>query len=121
MIETQAQREERRATKVPGLPKWAQQHIADLERKVADLERHVALLSEGPAESDTVVDGLGIYPDRELGQGVIIGFRLPTGTIEAAVRGGYLEVRDKGLGMLGTLVAQPQSSNVLRIKSDGYW
>jgi len=121
MFETQEQWEERIKARIPSLPKWAQQRIEDLDRKIAELERRVALLSEGPAESDTVIPGGGTYPDRELGLGVRIGFRLPTGTIEAHVnREGYLEVRATGLDT-GALVAQPQSSNVLRVKSDRWW
>jgi hypothetical protein len=104
------------------LPKWAQQHIADTERRVAELEARVAALSQGPAESDTVVDGLGTYPDRELGLGVIIGFRLPGGVvIEAVVRGDYLRIRDRGDGAGGALVVQPETGNVLRVRSDGVW
>jgi hypothetical protein len=121
-IETQEQQSVRR---LAAIPKWAQQHIADTERKVAELQARVAALSQGPAESDTVVDGLGTYPDRELGLGVIIGFRLPDGVvIEARVHpDGYLEIREKGVGSSGTgaLIVQPKSGNVLCIRSGEWW
>jgi hypothetical protein len=114
---------EQRAARMGGLAKWAQQHIADTERKVAELEARVAALSQGPAESDTVVDGLGTYPDRELGLGVSIGFRLPDGSlIRARVRDSWLELNALGPGQRSDgIVSQPSSGNVLRVRSDRFW
>jgi hypothetical protein len=117
-IISQPELADQQAARFARLGKWAQQYITDLERKVGELEARVAALSQGPAGSDTVVDGLGTYPDRELGLGAIIGFRLPTATIEAKVSShGYLNISSED----GALIVQPYVSNVLRIRPGQVW
>jgi hypothetical protein len=112
-----------RALRFARLGKWAQQYIGDLERKVAELEARVAVLSEGPALSDTAVDGLGTYPDRELGLGARVKFTLPDGSsVTAHVRGDYLELNAMGPDLRSDgIVVQPGSGNVLRVQTDRYW
>jgi hypothetical protein len=111
------------ARRLAALPKWAQQYIADTERKAAELEARVAVLSKGPDGSDTVVDGLGTYPDRELGRGIYVTFRLPDGSqIRAQVHGEYLELNALGPGQRSDgIITQPGSGNVLRVRTDRYW
>lgn len=100
------------------LPAWARRRIETLERQLAERDRKIAQLSEGPAESDTVVNSHGIYPDRELGTGVEVTFRLPDGSeIRAAVRGKYVELNAIGPELRSwSISAQPSSGNVLRVR-----
>jgi hypothetical protein len=115
--------EDERALRFARLSKRAQQYIEDLEREVAELKARVAALSQGPAESDTVVDGLGTYPDRELGLGVFVTFRLPDGSlIRVQVHGDYLELHAMGPDLRSdAIVVQPGSGNVLRVQTDRFW
>jgi hypothetical protein len=108
--------------RLQSLPKWVRNRLEVQDRRIADLTRRVAELSEGSARSDTAVNGQGVYPDRELGMSAIIRFRLPGGTIEAAIQGDYLNIRNTGAGGESqALVVQPQISNVVRIRPDRWW
>jgi hypothetical protein len=100
---------------VTKLPKWAQDHITVLER---DLAHWKAKASDGPEGADTFVRYYGT-DDKPLGTEPTILFVLDG-------REAGLQVRKEGGVLLvssidGAVGVQPQSSNVVRIRTEGYW
>lgn len=101
------------------LSKWAQSHIESLERKTSDDAKVIERLSDPGSigNTDTLVYSYGIRPDVKLEKGSVIQFKLPGDDIECSVRNAYLYVTSNH----DSLIVQPQSSNVVRIRVGEYW
>jgi hypothetical protein len=108
------------------LPKWAQTHIADLEREVAEKTRRIGQLSEGPADSNVCIADYG-YPDRPLGRNVRVAFtldeatagrRADTVTVEhSREQPGTLEIHVSSDRSSQTLYISPIVSNHIRLSA----
>lgn len=108
------------AEDVTRLPKWAQGRISMLEQRLGDALDHIETLSspEANADTDTLVFSYGVRPDVKLEKGAMIRFTLPEGNhVDVRVRGTYLDVTTDH----GSILAQPQSSNVMRIRAGEWW
>ena len=104
------------------LPRWARDRITWLQQKQADAARTIAILSAGPEDSDTFIRD-HVHPDRMLGTGTEVSFRLPAsdgheaGQVTAGVsKHGVLEI----MAHDGSLHITPQSSNVVRVRIGPY-
>lgn len=96
------------------LPKWAQQHITNLERRVARLE---SAASVGPEDSDTFA-AVTHELEKPLGAGTRIRFDLPGGR-QGTLRD-HIDARteDDTLVIVGsdTFQVLPSSSNLVRVR-----
>jgi hypothetical protein len=105
------------------LPKWAQDQLATLRRKVTDAERRAeeARLASGPEDSDTFLHPHDEIPVR-LGRGEPVRFQLGENYfdyLDVRIKrdrrdGPYLELMSGG----GVLALRPQVSNVVRVRVD---
>jgi hypothetical protein len=113
MTENTAPTETRKA------PRWAQDEISYLKRRLAEAQDRIAVLSEGPADSSVLVPGAG-YPDRLLGRDPVIRFLLDGGYIEVQhdrENREYLIVRSCGdTQKTSGLAIQPSVSNAVRVR-----
>lgn len=96
------------------LPKWAQAEMNDLERMVRDRDAALEQLSNQHEGTNTFLHGYRQLPV-QLPRDSRIFFQLGNDGVAARIRRDYLEIMGTGPGF-SSLLAQPQSSNVLRIK-----
>ncbi len=97
------------------LPKWAQSEIISLRNQVADLNEQLSQIQHGGNvlrwQDVLATESHGI-PDRAIVVATVEG-----GEIELTARNGLLDIR----AYRGAIIAQPLSSNWLRVKSGEYW
>ena len=104
--------------KMARLPKWAQNLIANQDRLLAERDRHIAELSAGPEDSDVYVHDY-VHPDRLLGKGVPVSFRIANGIItvkHSKQTPGALEIRSTSNRAFQPLYITPQVSNVFQVR-----
>lgn len=102
------------------LPKWAQDHLRQLEQDKRELSKRVEVLSNpGGEDSNVIVTGYS-HPDVRLGKDLNIEFLLANGDkIEVS------HERDRNHLLVsspsGSLEVQPQSGNVVKVRPGGWW
>lgn len=95
------------------LPKWAQEHIRDLNQKIDDNRKAIKRLTPDHPDTDTVADPYARTPI-QLPKGVSVEFELGDGRdqrIHVRVRGDELYV----MGMTSVSIT-PKSSNTFVVK-----
>lgn len=113
------------------LPKWAQSHIADMERKLARLEAHKAELvkqrnNTGPPDTDTFVDHLEPHDSLQRYQLLLRGAQVVWWPGEGfpdyqlGLLTARWDARDKALRITsssrGRLVVSPVAGNVIHVR-----
>ena len=99
------------------LPRWAQQHIENLERDLVEVTNRVEAAQRGPVDTDTIADAYSDHPLR-LAQGARVRFQLGPDYDEQIVchvserRGGQKCLEIHGGDML---VIRPMSGNLVNV------
>lgn len=98
------------------LPKWAQEEIQDLERRVVDLQKE---RSVGPENSNTFLEGAGHIRSLDTPLGTDVRIRFEVGPREgflcSVVDNRILQITDVGLG-LRSISIEPVASNRINVR-----
>lgn len=102
-------------TDISKLPKWAQSEIERLQRDNTDLRRKLDEIQDGsgPMVWYEIMDGVthGI-PD-----GAVVRAQVGGEKIEISVQGDALRISS----IMRSIIVQPQSANVVRVRVADYW
>lgn len=106
------------AERIVKLPAWAQTYMSKLEGHIVSLRR---ALADGPADTDTWVDGTMTVPDRPLHPGTQITFAAPDVDPKRVRQYMNVKVEDGDPRVIvvrssSGLAVEPVASNVVRIR-----
>lgn len=103
-------------------PQWIRHTLSQLRMRLDEAEKRIAELTEGPADSDTIADPYGGYPQR-LKRGTAIEFQVGTNHFGEPARVMVRVIRDRnGRAVLdlnvtdGVALVLPRASNTIELE-----